>query len=164
MTSLVMNGIGNLQFLNSQQSLKVIPIRPTPHMLAVLEHLAEVQDAAVVRLYSQWWVRASDSTPSNQALSREGRDLSGQFRSSGSKPSPVDSGIVLIPTATVKAMERRGLLTMVGRKKPVLSGTARRQDHWRAELTPAGTALRATLENQAERIYISLLRRVTDAP
>lgn len=47
----------------------------------------------------------------------------------------------VIPTATINALVKRGILKKVGPKRRVI-GHGIIPDHWRAVLTPAGLALR----------------------
>lgn len=124
----------------------------TDGMLIALQQLADAGDRMLVRLYGQWWVPKSRQMPP-VGLAHE--DSKGRTVASGA----AGEALVMIPTATVRAMLRRKLLKAVGGKRKVIAGGAARLDIWCVEITPAGTALRGELEDQAQRVYDGALAR-----
>ena len=89
----------------------------TKEMQGLLDHMAEAGDRALVRMYSQWWVRESDH---RQGFTYE-RAASGEVKET----------CVVFRTGTVKGLVLRGLMRFTG---PVVKGN---QFHAqaRAELT-----------------------------
>jgi hypothetical protein len=86
----------------------------TTEMQAALDFLEASGDRALVRLYSQWWVRESDGKAGVRALT------SGE----------ASSEIVVVRTGTVKGLVARGLMKFTG---PRVKGI-QYHDRARAEL------------------------------
>lgn len=110
----------------------------TPNMHAALDLLASDADRPLVRLWSEWWVREVDQAKAYN-LGPALVDVSGRLQASGAFWAAGEEPHVLLGTATVKALAKRGLLKFKGPKRLVLAG-GKRKDYHRAELTPAGAA------------------------